>query len=85
MASCFSKAEEWELIENNPLLKLKPYKVDVLALVSYLSDSEEKSWKGLLKDAGIENFRWHDMRHHFSSKLVIAGISKYRKGIARTQ
>ncbi|WP_352426187.1 site-specific integrase [Aminomonas paucivorans] len=34
----------------------------------------DSSWVGVLKDAGIENFRWHDMRHDFASHLVMAGV-----------
>jgi site-specific recombinase XerD len=37
-------------------------------------DNCNTTWENLRKRAGIENFRWHDMRHDFASQLVMSGV-----------
>jgi integrase len=56
---------------------VKPRTMDVVVFAGAEGeplDDIKKAWGALLTRAGIKDFRFHDCRHHFASKLVMAGV-----------
>lgn len=40
-------------------------------------DNVKKAWGEITKKADLQDVRWHDLRHHFASTLVMKGVSLY--------
>lgn len=40
----------------------------------FQGDPPDRIFPAIVKNAGIKNFRWHDLRHTFCSRLVMAGV-----------
>jgi integrase len=37
----------------------------------------KRSWESLVEAAELKNFRFHDLRHHFASRLAMSGVDLY--------
>ncbi|MCH9027208.1 MAG: tyrosine-type recombinase/integrase [Proteobacteria bacterium] len=71
LKACLSKAVEWELLDANPLQKLKPIRTDALTRARYLNATEESVLRNALieRDQRLRKNRasgnaWRRARHH---------------------
>jgi len=47
-------------------------------VTGYRIEKLKTSWPSLMTAADIQDFRFHDLRHDFASRLVMAGVDLYR-------
>lgn len=42
--------------------------------VSRVQRTNGRAWRAALKRAGIRDFRWHDLRHTWATRMIQAGV-----------
>lgn len=62
------------VLEKLPRHIKSPYVITNTDTATKYDHFNNTSWRKALTDAGIKNFRWHDLRHTFGSRLAQAGV-----------
>ncbi len=65
LKACLSKAVEWEVLEQNPLQKLRPLRTDNLSRVRYLTAEEEQALREALRDRNERLCRERQSGNHW--------------------
>ena len=69
--------ELWKVLSSLPRHLHSPYVFAKKDGARYHPDGLKKAFSGALKRAGIEDFRFHDLRHCAASILVMAGVDLF--------
>lgn len=64
----------YELLDKMPRHIKSPYVITNTDTGTKYDHFNNTAWKKALVDAGVKNFRWHDLRHTFGSRLAQAGV-----------
>lgn len=64
----------YELLDQMPRHIKSPYVITNTDTGTKYDHFNNTAWKKALVDAGVKNFRWHDLRHTFGSRLAQAGV-----------
>lgn len=64
----------FELLDRKPRHIRSPYVFTNPQTGTCYDRFDNTTWRATVRRAGIENFRWHDLRHTFGSRLAQAGV-----------
>ncbi len=64
----------YELLEKLPRHLSSPYVITSPRTGGRYDRFDNTGWRETLRRTGIKNFRWHDLRHTFGSRLAQAGV-----------
>lgn len=80
LKAMFNRAVEWDLIESNPLVKVKKYKTDSRAVVRYLSNDEEQRLRASMRSReqrlAVSNPFYND-KYHVPLQAILGGYQDH--------
>ena len=80
LKAMFNRAVEWDLIESNPLAKVKKYKTDNHAIIRYLTEDEEVRLRAAMTARNqrlADGNHFYNDKNHVPLKAILGGYSDH--------